>query len=252
MFKLEARLNRSRSMMLSLYSLSFFALGSSLVFLVSLFYHLITRVEWSQRQRLGQLLLESLGYISVAMFWSIPLAVGLTYLAVTWSNTRYALGFSEVLHFVDRTPALILGVVFLYFSFLQPLYLILVYVLLAVSQLSRRWIRLSSRVRSLDIDCMLSLGHNVVGVTLTLYMRQFLFHYLGHLVAVFCNLFVIVTPVFFLKSYAVSSSVLGLKMYHWLGRDSGAAALFALTVVIFHSLRVFLDRKTSYLEVEFG
>ena len=100
---------------------------------------------------------------------------------------------------------------------------------------------------------MQSLGLNIFQLIFHLYIKRFFSIYIGHLLAVFCILFVVVTPLLCLDIEGKNKfSLMSLEFYQNLGVNHSQSAAFALVILLIHGLKVLLDHKTSFWEVEFG
>ena len=247
------RVEKSQSMVLSLFSLSGIALVLLILFLLVLFAQLFSHLSLEKYQEIGFLFPETLLLIFVALVVSLPIATGLTYLAVAWSTSKMAPSLNLFLKFVGEAPALLYGLVFFYYMGAGRWALATTLVLLGATQLSRRWIKLSSRVDILSIESMQSLGFSVWQIIHRLYVKQFLKQYIYHFFSVVCSLFVIVTPFLCIEFYNETSlSWLSLEFYKNLGIDLEKTSLLAFVILIAHAIRVWLDQQTSFWEVEFG
>lgn len=247
------RIQKSRSMMVSLYSLSGLAFLVALSFLGLMFYHVIVSLQVIDWQNWRQVMIHSIKVVSGALTLALPFACAFTFLTVSWATTRLAPWFKFFNRSFGQAPYLLYGLVFIAFLGLSERSLIYALSFLSVAQLSKRWIRVSEQVKIVEIECMQSLGLNVFRIIYQLYVRRFLTVYLGHLFAVYLSLFVVVTPLLCLDFYfGGNTPLVSLELFRGLLQNSSQAGVFALTLLLIHGLKVLLDSKTSFWEVEFG
>ncbi len=253
MSKFGVRIKKSRSMMLSLYSLSGFASVLVFAFIATLWGRSLGSLFDFRWHMINEVLQRSLLVQSVALCLAIPLAASLTYFSVFLRNTRKAPVYESCLRFVENLPVLILGVIFLvllggeYWSF------VLTFILMAAAELNRRWKQVAFKVKVIEIESLQSMGAGVLQIVQVLYLKRYLKLFLAHLLAVFCKIFVVVTPVLCFVGFSSEQNHL-LPTYLFVSVLAEAPYLsgLALIILLVHGLRVYIDQKTSFWEVDFG
>ncbi len=253
MSKFGLRIKKSRSMMLSLYSLSGFASVLVFAFIATLWGRSLASVFEFQWPIINQILGRSILVQSSAILLAIPIAASLTYFSVLLRNTRKAAVFENCLQLVEKMPVLILGVIFLvllgsgYWSF------VFTFTLIATTELNRRWVQVAFKVKVIEIESLQSMGAGILQIIKVLYLKRYLKLFLSHLVAVFCKTFVLVTPVLCFIGFSSDQNHL-LPTYLFVSVLAEAPFLSGLVLIILmvHWIRVIIDQKTSFWEVDFG
>jgi hypothetical protein len=251
MSKIGLRIKKSRSMMMSLYSLSGLTFALALSFVVAMWIQVLRYLPGTLWSHWLDLFYQSFLLITQSLVYSFPVASSLTYLAVVGSTSKWASLLQEFLHRIEQSPTLLYGFIFLTafgensFSFVMGLSF------LGVARLLSRWTKLSSQVTVMELESMLALGVSRLQIVYHLYAKRYFNLYLGHLFAVVCELFGLVTA-FLCFFPEFSSQYISLKLFADYSLETPQVAALALTLLCLHTLRFVLDRKTSYWEVEFG
>ena len=253
MSKSGFRIKKSRSMMVSLYTLCGVALLIVATFMVTLMLHIAVHLGQADWSRLFDVFQHSFLSLSVAIVLALPFATAITSLSVLGASSRFAAPLSTLHRFLGQAPYLIYGLVFLILLGGGDWSSILALSFLSVTQLSRRWIGVSAQVQMIEVETMQSLGLNVFGLFVKLYLKRFFVAYLSHLFSVFFSLFVVVTPLICLQRAAEQvPSLVSIELFKSLGENSDQSASFAFVLLLVHGLKVILDYRTSFWEVEFG
>ena len=113
MSKSGVRIKKSRSMMVSLYSLS--GVGALLIlsFVITLWLRTMAFLGGINWTGIGTLIQNSLWLQTTAIVIAFPMAVALTYLITFWSNSRWSSGFQLTKDLIEGAPLLMFGVIFL-------------------------------------------------------------------------------------------------------------------------------------------
>lgn len=253
MSKADLRAYKSRSMLISLYSLSGVAVLSMLSLFVFLWIYCLSHLRWSQWGSFSDLFRDSLFVSLVAVLVAIPLSSALTYQGMVWKRTRFERHFTGFIDFITQAPQLIYGTIVLALLGPKPFLIYVIFSFVAIIKLTRRWIILSSQVRLIEIESMQSLGLSLLAVSYYLYVKRFFWCYLQHSVVVLCDLMTLVTPIIFLQNTTNSHQrILSLQFFRQLLSDGELVTVFAFSFLVVHGFRFLLDQKTSFWEVEFG
>ncbi len=253
MSKTGIRTKKSRSMMFSLYSLSSVAVLLIMSFVGTLWFQTLALLKTFDWVLLGSVLKSTLWVHSLAMLIALTMASSLTYLAAIWSNTRWYPYFSSCIAMIEGAPLLIFGLALFCLLGKTTTALALTFAMIGSTQLTRRWVGVVKKVKRIEIESMQSVGMGLLNIVYSLYVRRFFPVFLSHLISVFCNLFVLVTPVLcFVEVQPDRQSLLALQLLVSVMDSSSLAASLAMVLLLIHGLRVYLDQKTAYWEVEYG
>jgi hypothetical protein len=240
-------------MLFSLYTLSAIAGVAALLFCVALWGPALSALGDLSSFPIGPLLISTLWVHTTALVTAFPVAASLTYFYMIWRNTRRARLFSVVKDALYKIPFLLYGLIF--FTVMGPSNqaLILTFTLVAVAELTRRWVHVANRVQLVEIESLQALGMDIRGVVHVLILRRYLSLFLGHLLAVFCGLFVWVTPVLcFAWAMEIGGPLFSLHFLTQIFQEQPSAPVLALILLLVHGLRMLLDQKTGFWEVEHG
>lgn len=247
------RIKKSRSMLVSLYTLSgLAALGYLSILIASLFF-LVDGLNLGRWGEVLPLFVSSLSFILIAMLLSLPFALALSFYIVAHINSPRANWIEYILRTIDQAPILVMGLFVL--TFVKegwfPLYLVCSFI--AVSKLSYRWIKLSNQIPRIQIETAQSLGMNIWQILHQVYLKKFFKMYVGHYFAVACFLFGVVTPFLCLISYnSLNLSLFSVQLFREMGIGSVNLSLMVFLLLTVHCVRLWFDSKAFYQETEHG
>lgn len=244
------RVKKSRSILISLYSISGVAgLVYLLLFVFSLAY-LLPRAVLTDSS-MPNVFYQSIQLTWVALVLALPFAFVITTSILIEGDSKKTLITEKSLSLTYQFPFLLYGTAVLFiFGWSTKSYLFILW-LLAVGLLSKRWIHLSRKINVNELEAALSLGMNFVEVLGVIYMGQFFYKYLAHGFVVFCDLLFMVTPFLCIAFYQQSEApLIAVELFKRIGAGSGDLALFVFIFCIIHLLKFVTDQRISYVEVE--
>lgn len=244
---------KKQSILVSLYILSgLTGLGYILLFSVSLL-HLFGNSSLLGLEKSVHILANNFILIGAAMVLSLPLALVITFVIVSNIHKRLTRVLKDALEWVDQAPILLFGLFLLVFLGATPFTLVLTYSLIAVVKITKRWIRLSNTVTSLQLDAAFSLGMSLRQILFTIYIKRLCRYYAAHFTAVACLLFTLFTPfIVFYNSEFASSHLISLELFRRLGQDPSETASIVFLILIGHLLKVIADFMAVPKQVEHG
>ena len=188
------RLNKSQSMMFSLYTLSglaFLVLGAFLVLAV---FESLQLLSFSVFLNTLETFYKSVGLTFLPMLISLPFVLSITFLVVSQSTSKFSIPVKSFMSWVEQAPRLLFGLIFLIFIGAGPMGYILSATAIVTAQLSRRWVHLALKVDQAQIDTIKSLGGDVWQILYFLFFKKSVFKFATHFFAVYFQIFVLVTP----------------------------------------------------------
>jgi hypothetical protein len=249
----EFRNRTNHSMMLSLYLLASFSFLLLVSYLLVLGFHIFYNISLSQISEDMTYLPETLGLVLVSLLAATPFSGAATYVFISRKHTRSNPGIRRLLNWLVRTPVLLIGVGFLYVFSAQTIIMFTSLLFIGAIKLSQRWIQISEKIRSIEIEGMQAMGLSRAVIAYQLFIRRYYKTYGGHFVSTFLYLVALVTPFLFLFTYSEGDfHYLSLEFFFHIAKDQQKTASLALVFVLLHLLRAVLDSKMNYHEVEYG
>lgn len=251
MSKVSSRSKNSRSIMFSLYTLSGTAVLLVLAFVFSMWGQVLLRMFGGFTKQWQELLVQSLALVSQALILSVPLAFAVNYCLIVWGGSRWAKKLREAVRVTGECPELLYGL-FLFVLFGGGrLSFCLIAAMLGAARLSNRWLYQSSRVKRVEIESLLALGMGRWQIVYHFFVKRFLVAYVGHLLAVMCEIFILTNPFLIFNKHS-QVQFLSLEFLFSDFRYNPEVAAFAFSILIVHFLKLTLDQKIASREAPIG
>ena len=253
MFKEYSRNTKSQSMILSLYGLSLVAGIILTVFLFATLFHIGFNFGFKSVPEVIQNIFQAMGYIFLSLVLSLPFALAIVYnLVVRVTSPKAPLMYSLV-NLLGQAPVLLFGGIFLFIVGPTLYGVIMTLSFISATQLILRWNQISRRVQYIEVESMQALGMSRWQILIHLYLKQHYKHYIYHCLAVVCYLSVLVTPLLCFEYYSGKPPyILTIDLYKNLGVNLHKTAVIAFFLLSIHGVKVWLDHKTSFWEIEYG
>ena len=248
--------------------LGFYFLGASVVllyaflFAMTFFYFLSSLLSFfsstsfilsDEFYKVAESFILSFRLVITAVIVALPFALSVGILILKNHGFYRIKRLKSFLILIDRSPLLLFGLVFFIIFGRGNMTLLLILTFIACSKLSRRWVQQSKKVNPIELEALCSLGMDFYEIFKTLYLKRFLFVYIGHVLSVCGFLLTAVTPVIHFLSFEEEAvNFFSLSLFLRLGESSGVLAPMIFVLFMIYILKFFFDSKVDFIEVEHG
>ncbi len=247
----KLRLGKGQSILLSLYSLAIVCALIYLIIVILTFKHILLEQGMADFKTLLQWLKSTVIFVIPAVLIAIPFAGSLTFFII---SDQHPMGISFLKSFLKITgefPLLLFGLLITLVLRATPTAVFLIYILLAISRLTERWVSLLGEVKIFHLESAKSLGLNVFQIIYYIYWRRFYKTFLYHVIAVFFLLLGLVTPFVALGFFDENSpQLIATQLFFNLRTSPDTLSTLFLIIICFHSLRLIFDEKAKFSEVD--